>query len=62
MKFKDGKIYCKIGIEVIVSLFLISSSMFNSAKVDTSVEDYFGLTNTSFEAINIDDDLDFGPS
>ncbi len=62
MKLQEGKIFSKVVIAVIVSLILLSSSILNSAHVDTSVDDNVGITNTPFGAIYIDDDLDFGPS
>ncbi len=62
MKLKEGKVYSKVGIAVIVSLILLSSSILNSALVDT-YEDYtIGLTYTPFDAIYIDENLDFGPT
>ncbi len=61
MKLKEGKVCNKVGIAVVISLILLSSSMLNSAIVDT-YEDNIELTNTPFGAIYINGDLDFGPS
>ncbi len=61
MKLKEGQVCIKVGIAVILGFILLSSSMLNSAIVDTH-EDTIELTKTQFDAIYIDDDLDFGPS
>ncbi|MHA1347081.1 MAG: NosD domain-containing protein [Candidatus Heimdallarchaeaceae archaeon] len=62
MKFIEGKVFSKVGITVVISLFLLSSSILNSATVDIYEDNNVGLANIPFGAIFIDDDLDFGPT
>ena len=59
MKLEEGKVCSKMGIAVIISLIILSSSFLNSAHVDT-YEDNTVILNAITYGIYIDDDLDFG--
>jgi parallel beta-helix repeat protein len=61
MKLKEGQVCIKVGIVVLLSFIILSSSILNLAFVDI-YDDNIELTSTPFDAIYIDDDLDFGSS
>ncbi len=61
MKLEEGKVCSKMGIAVIISLAILSSSLLNSAQVDI-YEDHTVILNAITDGIYIDDDLDFGPT